>query len=290
MPARIAASGYAGTIGASGTGAATAGPGGASAAGRASAAPPSNAPPSAATATPAGIDATAIEITVDHDRARTERELNPRRRAIASPPFVPAAEPTFTDARYVYARRMRLEIVQAGEPVLRQLGRPLTPAEIAGPEIQRLIEMMRETMRHAPGVGLAAPQIGLPLALVVIEDVGESAALDRNPVPFHVVANPRLSLGDERVDHFEGCLSVEGFQAVVPRARTVHVDALDHRGEPVAIDAHGWYARILQHEIDHLNGTLYIDRMRSRTLSTARNMHRHWVDVPMAEVLSRVGA
>jgi peptide deformylase len=185
---------------------------------------------------------------------------------------------------------MRLEIVQAGEPVLRQVGRPLSPAEIAGPEIQQLIELMRETMRHAPGVGLAAPQIGLPLALAVIEDVGESPEVERSPVPFHVIVNPRLTLGDDKVDHFEGCLSVEGFQAVVPRARTVRVDALDHRGEPVHIDASGWYARILQHEIDHLNGTLYIDRMRARTLSTARNMHRHWLDVPVADVLSRLGA
>lgn len=185
---------------------------------------------------------------------------------------------------------MRLEIVQAGEPVLRQIGRPLSPAEIAGPEIQQLIELMRETMRHAPGVGLAAPQIGLPLALAVIEDVGESAEIERTPVPFHVIANPSLTLGDDKVDQFEGCLSVEGFQAVVSRARAVRVDALDHRGEPVHIDASGWYARILQHEIDHLNGTLYIDRMRPRTMSTGRNMHRHWVNVPVAEVLSRLGA
>ncbi len=184
---------------------------------------------------------------------------------------------------------MRLEIVQAGEPVLREVGRPLTPAEILSPEIQRLIELMRETMRNAPGVGLAAPQIGLPLALAVIEDRGENAVAERTPVDFHVIANPRVTLGDETVDHFEGCLSVEGFQAVVSRARAVHVDALDHRGEPVAIDARGWYARILQHEIDHLNGTLYVDRMHRRTLTTARNMHRHWLDVPVADVLARVG-
>jgi peptide deformylase len=184
---------------------------------------------------------------------------------------------------------MRLEIVQAGEPVLRQVGRTLTSEEVKSPDIQQLIDLMRETMRHAPGVGLAAPQIGLPLQLAVIEDVGESADQERAPVPFHVIANPRLTLGDDRVDAFEGCLSVEGFQAIVSRARTVHVEALDHRGEPVQIDARGWYARILQHEIDHLNGTLYIDRMRTRTLSTARNMHRHWVNVPLPEVLSRVG-
>ena len=94
------------------------------------------------------------------------------------------------------------------------------------------------------------------------------------PVPFHVIASPRLTLGDELVELHEGCLSVEGFQAVVPRARAVTVEALDHRGAPVTIRASGWYARILQHEIDHLNGTLYIDRMNTRTFTTARNLAR----------------
>jgi peptide deformylase len=145
---------------------------------------------------------------------------------------------------------------------------------------------MRETMRHAPGVGLAAPQIGLSVQLAVIEDTGESAATERSPVPFHVIANPRLQLGDQIVDFYEGCLSVEGFQAIVPRSRTVRVEALNHKGEPVIIDAGGWYARILQHEIDHLNGTLYLDRMRSRTISTARNFSRYWAAVPIEEVLA----
>ena len=144
-------------------------------------------------------------------------------------------------------------------------------------------------MRDAPGVGLAAPQIGLPLQLAVIEDVAEIEATERAPVPFHVIANPRLTLGAEMVDFFEGCLSVEGFQAVVPRARTVQVTALDHRGEPITIDAHGWYARILQHEIDHLGGTLYIDRMRSRTFSTARNAARHAAGIPIPELLAKLG-
>src|SRR6202142_1655701 len=147
---------------------------------------------------------------------------------------------------------MQLRIVQAGEPVLRSAARPLTPVEIVGDEIQRLIELMRETMREAPGVGLAAPQIGLPLQLAVIEDIGDNDAAEGAPVPFHVIANPRLVLGAEMVEFFEGCLSVDGFHASVPRPRTARVEALDHRGTPVVIEARGWYARILQHEIDHL--------------------------------------
>jgi peptide deformylase len=167
-----------------------------------------------------------------------------------------------------------LKIVQTGDPVLREPARPVTPADLATAELQQLIELMRETMRDAPGVGLAAPQVGVPLQLAVIEDIGESEVQERQPVPFHVIATPRLTLGDEVVEHFEGCLSVEGFQAMVPRARAVTVEALDHRGQPITIRAAGWYARILQHEIDHLNGTLYIDRMKTRTFSTARNVAR----------------
>ena len=169
---------------------------------------------------------------------------------------------------------MLLKIVQTGDPVLREPARPLTPADLAKAEIQQLIELMRETMRDAPGVGLAAPQIGVPLQLAVIEDVGESEAQERKPVPFHVIATPRLTLGDEIVEHYEGCLSVDGFQAVVPRARSVKVEALDHRGQPITIDASGWYARILQHEIDHLNGMLYIDRMKTRTFGSTRVLAR----------------
>lgn len=168
-----------------------------------------------------------------------------------------------------------LKIVQAGDPVLRGPARDLSPAEITGAEVQQLIEIMRETMREAPGVGLAAPQVGLPLRLAVIEDPGEMPERERKPVPFHVIVNPRLTLGEEVVEHFEGCLSVDGFQALVPRARSVVVEALDHRAQPIKISAAGWYARILQHEIDHLDGMLYIDRMKSRTFTTNRNLGRY---------------
>ncbi len=167
---------------------------------------------------------------------------------------------------------MVLKIVQTGAPVLRNGTRPLSRDEVRSAEIQQLIELMRETMREAPGVGLAAPQVGVPLRLAVIEDVADVPEKERTPVPFHVLINPQLTLGSGVLEHYEGCLSVEGFQAVVPRAQAVNVDALDHRGEPVRIEARGWYARILQHEIDHLDGMLYIDRMQSRTFTTTRNL------------------
>lgn len=166
-----------------------------------------------------------------------------------------------------HSQTVLLEIVQAGNPVLRNGTRSLSPEEVRSREIQQLIESMRETMRHAPGVGLAAPQVGLPLRLAVIEDDQEAPEQNRKPVPFHVIVNPTLTLGPESIDHYEGCLSVRGFQASVPRAKSVLVQALDHRGEPIRIEAAGWYARILQHEIDHLDGTLYIDRMDTRTFA-----------------------
>jgi peptide deformylase len=184
---------------------------------------------------------------------------------------------------------MLLKIVQTGDPVLRQPARALTPDEIRGAEVQALIELMRETMRDAPGVGLAAPQIGEPLQLAVIEDPATFPEAQRVPVPFHVIANPKLTLRGGEVEFFEGCLSVDGFQAIVPRAEEVTVEALDHRGQPITIEASGWYARILQHEIDHLNGTLYIDRMRRRTFSTSRNVAALWRGQTAADVITKVG-
>jgi peptide deformylase len=181
---------------------------------------------------------------------------------------------------------MGLKIVQAGEKVLRQRATALTVNQIRSRETQQLIEAMRQTMHEAPGVGLAAPQIDLPLQLAVIEDKAEYhrdtpaefiAERDRKPVAFHVIVNPVITLepGDEAV-FFEGCLSVAGATAVVPRARRVRVDCLDHKGKPRIIDACGWYARILQHEIDHLYGTLYVDRMLTRTFMTVDNFTRLW--------------
>ncbi|MBZ4398168.1 peptide deformylase [Myxococcus faecalis] len=191
---------------------------------------------------------------------------------------------------------MVLKIVQAGEPVLRQQARDLTPEEIGSPEIQRLIVLMRDTMRDAPGVGLAAPQVGVGLRLVVIEDRAEYqagvapadlAARERQPVPFHVLINPKLTVEDATPAEFhEGCLSVTGFAALVARARGVRVEALDEQGRPVTIRASGWYARILQHELDHLDGTLYVDRMATRSFTTGENHRRHWAGRSTAEVRS----
>ena len=190
---------------------------------------------------------------------------------------------------------MRLKIVQAGEPVLRAEARQLTREEIISDEIQRLIRDMRETMRDAPGVGLAAPQVGVTLQLAVIEDreelwsslpAQELVEKERQAVPFHVIINPELTLlGDDRTDFYEGCLSLAGFSAVVRRARRVRVAYLNEHGEPQSIEASGWYARILQHEIDHLRGTLYIDRMETHTFTSLDNWSRFWKGKPVRDVV-----
>lgn len=181
---------------------------------------------------------------------------------------------------------MLLKICTVGNPVLRQAPRSLSPKEIRSQAIQDLIEYMRETMRDAPGVGLAAPQIGEPLQLAVIEDRAEYhkgltetelKERQRVPVDFHVIINPQIELlSPPEISFFEGCLSVPGFMAVVPRSQSVRVTCLDEHARPKVIDAEGWYARILQHEIDHLHGRLYLDRMQSRTFSTLENYQRHW--------------
>jgi peptide deformylase len=187
-----------------------------------------------------------------------------------------------------------LEIVQAGNPVLRRRARELTPAEIASKEFQKLIESMQHTMYEAPGVGLAAPQIGLSVQLAVIEDRAEYhkdvpeeqlRERERRPVPFHAIINPRITKkSDDTAEFFEGCLSVTGFSALVPRARTVSVEFLNERGVKQALEASGWYARILQHEIDHLHGILYIDRMQTRSFTSLDNWTKFWKGKPISEI------
>lgn len=182
---------------------------------------------------------------------------------------------------------MKLKILQTGDPVLREPARELSLAEIYSPPIQQLIELMQRTMRDAPGVGLAAPQIGESLQLVVIEDRQEYMqamftpeqlkARERTPVPFHVIINPKITVeGTDTAEFYEGCLSVAGFVALIPRALKVKVECLNERAEPITIHARGWYARILQHEIDHLYGTLCIDRMKTKSFTTHENYHKYW--------------
>jgi len=194
---------------------------------------------------------------------------------------------------------MRLKIVQAGEPVLRASSRPLSADEIRMPAMQDLLTHMRDTMRDAPGVGIAAPQVGLGIQLAVIEDRADYLAgikpellaeRERAPIEFFALFNPRIvSYSEETTEFFEGCLSVAGFSALVRRSRRVTVEYLNERAEPQRLEASGWFARILQHEIDHLNGRLYIDLMETRTFSSMDNIARHWKDFSILELRDKLG-
>ena len=195
---------------------------------------------------------------------------------------------------------MLLKIVQAGAPALRRKAKPLSKEEVMSAAVQQLIRLMRDTMRDAPGVGLAAPQVDVGLQLAVIEDRADYRAgipqerldeREREPVPFHVIVNPVItSYGEPVVEFFEGCLSVTGFTALVPRAPWVRVECWNEEAEPIVIEARGWYARILQHEIDHLNGTLYLDRMWARSFTTVQNATRYWEAKKVAEVRAELDA
>lgn len=174
-----------------------------------------------------------------------------------------------------------LPIVAAGDPVLRRAAEPfdgqLDPALLA-----RFVVALRDTMHAAPGVGLAAPQVGVPLRLAVIEDPAPvpdeiREARGRVPQPFRVLVNPAYEpVGPDRVAFFEGCLSVPGWQAVVARHTEVRLLARDEHGRPVDELFTGWPARIVQHETDHLNGTLYLDRAELRSLSSNQAMADRW--------------
>jgi peptide deformylase len=167
------------------------------------------------------------------------------------------------------------KIIQIGNSVLRQKASKLSLDEIRSPKVQDIIEEMKVTMRNAPGVGLAAPQIGVSLQIIVIEDCEERMVgidpeilkeRERIPIKFHVIINPKLKVIDESVNlFFEGCLSVKNYSRITPRAKKVEVECYDENGNKKTIIANGWYARILQHEIDHLNSKLYVDVADIRT-------------------------
>jgi len=149
-----------------------------------------------------------------------------------------------------------LEIVTFPEPTLRLKAKQVTKFDT---ELQTLVDNMFETMRAAPGVGLAAPQIGESLRLVVVEYAEDE---DENVKPKkYVLVNPEIiKRSEEMVTDVEGCLSLPGLAGRVERHQAVTVKAKNRFGKPLKIEAEGWLARIFQHEIDHLDGVLYIDR------------------------------
>ena len=172
-------------------------------------------------------------------------------------------------------------IVQAGHPVLRQQAAPYD-GQLDSAELAALVALMREVMHDAPGVGLAAPQLGIPLQLAVLEDEYDvdadiAAVRNRTPLEFFTVINPSYSpVGTGAAAFFEGCLSLQGLQAVVSRHESVRLDFTDATGTTLQRVFSGWQARIVQHETDHLQGVLYIDKAELRSLSNNAEYGARW--------------
>ena len=148
------------------------------------------------------------------------------------------------------------EIVTLPQPILRRKARKVSDF---GPEFQTLVDDMIETMRQAPGVGLAAPQVDESLRLIVVEFGNEDD--EEIPPKLYILANPEITHGSEdTLVGTEGCLSIPGLQGDVERMAAVTVKGLNRHGKPMTVKAKGWLARIFQHETDHLDGILFVDR------------------------------
>ena len=151
-----------------------------------------------------------------------------------------------------------------GDPRLLALSEPVQA--FVTPELESLLADMRETMRDLNGAGLAAPQIGVALRVVIFGMDYNPRYPDADAIPYTVLINPTLEpLGTDMEEGWEGCLSVPGMRGLVPRHRQLHYSGVDERGQPIARDVEGFHARVVQHEVDHLDGILYPRRIRDLT-------------------------
>jgi peptide deformylase len=156
------------------------------------------------------------------------------------------------------------EILKMGDARLLRVAPPVTQFDT--PELHALIADMFETMKAANGAGLAAPQIGVDLQLVIFGFSSNVRYPEAPPVPATVLINPVITpLDDEQVDGWEGCLSVPGLRGLVPRFARIRYSGFDAKGQPIVREADGFHARVVQHEYDHLIGRLYPTRMRDLT-------------------------
>ncbi len=167
-----------------------------------------------------------------------------------------------------------LKVSRLGHPVLRLRSKPAPLESLKTPRMQTLIDDMVETMIEYLGVGLAAPQVHESLSLAVLESRGP-----RGDFPLTVLVNPEIAILDETlVEDWEGCLSIPELRGRVPRFRKLRVDAFDRHGKKIQITAEGFYARVIQHEYDHLMGRVYLDRMKDlQTLSHFSEFQRYWL-------------
>ena len=160
---------------------------------------------------------------------------------------------------------MILKVARIGHPVVRTRAEDVPADRIRSRQFQRLIDDMVETMHEYDGVGLAAPQIHVGLRLAVIE-VSADDERAREEVPLTVLVNPKIKpVGKDTVPGWEGCLSIPDLRGIVPRFQKVELRALDRHGKPFRLEAEDFFARVIQHECDHLDGSVYLDRMKDMT-------------------------
>jgi peptide deformylase len=178
-----------------------------------------------------------------------------------------------------------LKIARLGHPVLRQQAAPVAPGDVHSPEIQRLIDDMIDTMREYDGVGLAANQVHVLKQIAVIEVQANPRYPDAPNIPLTVLINPAATpLTNELEEGWEGCLSIPDMRGVVPRSTAVRLECLDREGRRVELVAKDFFARVVQHETDHLNGRVYLDRMRDlSTLSHIAEWRKHWLGREQAD-------
>jgi peptide deformylase len=172
-----------------------------------------------------------------------------------------------------------LKVARLGHPVLREKSLPVPVDEIRQPETQHLIDDLVETMREYNGAGLAAPQVHVLKQICVIEVLGNPRYPEAPAIPLTVLINPVVTaLTEETEDGWEGCLSVPDMRGIVPRATSVRLKALDREGNHVDVVAKEFFARVIQHETDHLHGRVYLDRMRDlSTLTHLAEWNRYWL-------------
>ncbi|HLU68299.1 MAG TPA: peptide deformylase, partial [Kofleriaceae bacterium] len=182
------------------------------------------------------------------------------------------------------------KIASIGHPVLREPARALSREELASPATQAFIDDLIETMRDASGAGLAANQIYEPVQICAIEVLDNPRYPYKPNIPLTILVNPEIEpLTDETFDNYEGCLSVPNLRGLVPRLTRIRVRALDRHGEPIEREVAGLSAGTYQHEIDHLRGLLFLDRVAdTRSLCTWNEFERHHRDDFVARVTELV--
>lgn len=172
-----------------------------------------------------------------------------------------------------------LKVAHLGHPILRRVAEPVPPEAIRTPEIQQLIDDMLDTMEDEDGAGLAAPQVHVSKRVVIYGVRQNPRYPDADDVPLTVLINPVITpMGRAQEEGWEGCLSVPDLRGMVPRFTRVAVEALGRDGEPLRFTADDFHARVVQHECDHLDGKVYLDRMTSMdSLTFLPEFHRYWL-------------